>query len=404
MIWQTTNIEEISEVKGGKRLPSGHDFSPDPTNHLYIRARDIGAGKIQCDQPVYISDETYQKIARYTVDEGDIVITIVGANVGDVGYVSDELVGANLTENAAKLVVDRKRYDPVFLKYFLASRSSKERLAFIASGAAQGKLGLYKIKSFSVPEPPLPVQRNVSSVLSAYDDLIENNRRRIALLEEAARLLYREWFVHFRYPGHEHVKIIDGVPEGWAKSCIGDLSSFLARGITPKYDDEAPGLVINQKCIRSSKVNLEPARRQSKRVPEAKLVRPYDVLINSTGTGTLGRVAQNFHDLPNLTVDSHVTIARPREEVLPIWYGLTLTLKQDFIATLGRGATNQTELSKDDVVDIELLVPTDDILQDFEGQASFIIRQINVLSAQSNELSKARDLLLPRLMDGRLEV
>ena len=103
----------------------------------------------------------------------------------------------------------------------------------------------------TVPTPPLNVQERIGETLSAYDDLIENNWRRIRLLEQAARMLYQEWFVHLRFPGHEHVKINNGVPEGWERLTIGEASSLLRRGITPKYDEEAKGLVINQKCIRN---------------------------------------------------------------------------------------------------------------------------------------------------------
>ena len=123
-----------------------------------------------------------------------------------------------------------------------------------------------------IPVPPTPVQLRIASTLRAYDDLIENNRRRIRLLEQSARLLYKEWFVHLRFPGHEHAKIIDGVPEGWEKATVGSGSSFISRGITPKYDDEAPGIVINQKCIRNQRVTMGLARRQSKEVPPNKLV------------------------------------------------------------------------------------------------------------------------------------
>jgi len=159
MSWGEALIKDIALVKGGKRLPFGHDFADSHTDHIYIRARDIGGGKIEIKEPVYLTEATRNILQRYTVEEGDVVVTIVGANVGDVGYVNEELSGANLTENAAKLVVDKSRYDPYFLKLLLATESSKKRLAFIASGAAQGKLGLYKIKSFPVVAPPIDIQR-----------------------------------------------------------------------------------------------------------------------------------------------------------------------------------------------------------------------------------------------------
>ena len=172
--------------------------------------------------------------------------------------------------------------------------------------------------------PPKDVQDEIANILAAYDDLIENNRRRMALLEESARLLYREWFVRLRFPGHEHTRITDGVPEGWGRNTLAELACFLKRGITPAYDDEAEGLVINQKCIRDGRVNLGLARNQSKEVKPERLLQLGDVLVNSTGEGTLGRIAQVKTLLPNCTVDTHVTIVRPKEGVARHYFGLAV--------------------------------------------------------------------------------
>ena len=100
---QTVKIESIATIKGGKRLPKGHELITAPTKHPYIRARDIGNGKIEIQEPVYIADSTFQKIKQYTVKNNDILVTIVGVNIGDVGIVTETLDGANLTENAAKI-------------------------------------------------------------------------------------------------------------------------------------------------------------------------------------------------------------------------------------------------------------------------------------------------------------
>ncbi len=245
-------------------------------------------------------------------------------------------------------------------------------------------------------------QDRIIEILSVYENLIENNRRRIQLLENAARLLYKEWFVYLRFPGHEHVKIKDGVPDGWAKSTIGESVSFLSRGITPKYDDSAPWLIINQKCIRNRMVSLELSRRQSKQVPPTKLVQFGDVLINSTGAGTLGRVAQFLLNTDECTVDSHVTIVRPMDDIPVHYFGLHLTGLESYIATLGRGATNQTELSKDDIAVLEVILPASSPAHLFETTVAPAFRQIRILSEQIEKLSHARDLLLPRLMSGEV--
>jgi type I restriction enzyme S subunit len=247
-------------------------------------------------------------------------------------------------------------------------------------------------------------QRRIGAFLSAYDDLIGNNRRRIQLLEQAAGLLYKEWFVHLRFPGHEHIKIKDGVPEGWERKTLEDVSSFISRGITPQYDDEAPGIVVNQKCIRDQRVTLGLARHQSREVPTNKLVRYGDVLINSTGQGTLGRVAQFLDSIENCTVDSHVTIVRPAKLVPIFLYGQQISSMEDYLAVMGRGATNQTELSRDTIASLPFLYPPKNIamyLELFKGETARLIQN---LIQQNIDLTKARDLLLPRLMNEEVVV
>ena len=266
--------------------------------------------------------------------------------------------------------------------------------------------GLNRENAYSVKSrhPDLPTQERIAAILSAYDNLIENNRRRIALLEQAARLLYREWFVYFRFPGHETAKFVDGLPEGWEWTSISEISNFLSRGIPPKYDVDAQSLVINQKCIRQNQVSLGLARRQSKKVPEAKRILKFDVLVNSTGTGTLGRIAQNFHEREMLTVDSHVTIVRADQRHDPIWFGQAIIERESLVKTLGRGATNQTELSRDDLGKVDIVHPADEIQKAYGLVVGPKLQLINHLVKSNQQLTRARDLLLPRLMDGRIPV
>ncbi len=135
-----------------------------------------------------------------------------------------------------------------------------------------------------------------------------------------------------------------------------------------------------------------------------KLVQKGDVLINSTGEGTLGRVAQVTLDIANCTVDSHVTIARPSDHVGQCYFGMALKMLEGHISALGRGATNQTELSRDSIAELPLLLPTTELVQEYEEQSQSIEAQINVLLTQNTRLRDARDLLLPRLMSGELVV
>ena len=141
---------------------------------------------------------------------GTLCITIA-ANIADTAILGIE---ACFPDSVIGFTADPEKADARFVKY-LFDAVLKIRFRSFTQGAAQDNLSQEKLLSIKFPVPELRVQQRVADIISAYDDLIENNRRRIALLEDAARMLYREWFVRFRFPGHEHVKVIDGIPEGW---------------------------------------------------------------------------------------------------------------------------------------------------------------------------------------------
>ena len=272
-MYATVRICDIAEVKGGKRMPPNASLVTTRTNHPYIRGRDIRDGKISVDELLYVRDEDFEQIRRYTVNNGDVCITIVG-NIGDVGITPPQLHGASLTENAVKLVNLHEDFNPGFITYALLTPDAQSQMKLSAAGAAQAKLGIYKVNEIRITAPPLAIQQRIAGILSTYDDLIENSQRRIKILETMARGLYREWFVHFRFPGHEdHPRAsstLGEIPEGWEVKKLGDISSYINRGITPTYDDEGNSVVINQKCVRDHRLNLEPARKQSKAVSNEK--------------------------------------------------------------------------------------------------------------------------------------
>jgi len=198
--------------------------------------------------------------------------------------------------------------------------------------------------------------------------------------------------------------VVDGLPEGWELKPIADFVTLLSRGITPKYDDLAKGLVINQKCIREGRLNLAPARRQSKEVKQDKLVQLGDILINSTGAGTLGRVAQVRDEIADCTVDTHVTIVRPKSVETMGFLGVALLELAPVFESMGRGATNQLELGRADIGTVQLLTPPNPLQVEFHNIVWPIFEQVNALVNSCNLLAEARDALLPKLMSGQLAV
>ena len=246
------------------------------------------------------------------------------------------------------------------------------------------------------PLPSLDTQRTLGQTLAVCDDLIENNRRRIALLEEAARLLYCEWFVRFRFPGHERVNIIDGLPEGWARQPLVELSEVVM-GQSPKsrfYNKAAHGVPFHQ-GVTDYGFRFVSHRTYSTEV--TKLAEAGDILVSVRAP--VGRV--------NITRDKIVlgrglaAIRSRTEHQSFLFYALKNHFHAEDIIGTGAiyAATNKKELEGQ-----VLIEPSDSVLTDFEKRTRIIDRNIENLTIQNERLAQARDLLLPRLMNGELAV
>jgi len=357
-----------------------------------------------------ISSGDYEKL----VNQGcrpqnlDILIAKDGATAIDTVCIfkgDDEIV---LLSSIAILRPNTKVINPYFLKHYLSAESTKKYIkGCFTSGAAIPRVVLSDFKKCSIKIPNLKKQEKIADILSTYDNFIINNNHRITILEEMAQRLYREWFVHFRFPGHENVEMVDSeigmIPEGWHISDVKSCCSVLRRGISPKYNDNATGIVINQKCIRNFSINLELARKQEKTFPAELQVQSGDVLINSTGVGTLGRVAQMYENVPNCTVDSHITLLRPDSNI-SYYVGSFFREKQASIMDMGVGSTGQTELNRDKIKVLPLLLPDYDTVCLYEEYVGNLMSIKTQLQKKNMILRKTRDHLLPRLISGDIDV
>jgi type I restriction enzyme S subunit len=354
---------------------------------------------------VFVRDEKADQLFANNAYPGDVVFTQRGT-LGQTGVIPTESRFPRylISQSQMKLTVNPAKADARFVFYFFRHPETVQTIKnrALTSGVPHINLGI--LREFEMPLPPLDTQREIVATLSAYDDLIENNRRRMGLLEEAARLLYREWFIRLRFPGHEHTRITNGLPESWERKTLSESTSFLKRGIAPHYDDDADGFAINQKCIRDGRLNLNLVRRQSREFGPERQVQVGDVLVNSTGEGTLGRIAQVKAPVENCTVDTHVTIVRPKPGIPIHYFGMAVMAWEAQFSTMGRGATNQTELSATTIGETEIVMPSNTLLEQFELFAEPIYQQVTNLVTQNDKLRAARDLLLPRLMSGEIAV
>lgn len=384
--FRKAKLGDVVAVKGGKRLPLGHELTKKRTSHPYIRARDIGGGKITFDDPVYVNENTFPLIKNYIVNKNDVCITIVGANVGDIGFVPIHLDGANLTENAVKLFPKNKDFDHRFLKYCLLTDEIKLQMKQLAGGgAAQPKLGLYKINELEIPLPTIENQRLITSVLSAYDDLIENNEKRIKVLEEMAQLLYTEWFVKFKFPGHEKVKMVDSgteygmVPEGWEVKRF-DADIELAYGKALKEENRIPGNVLV--CGSGGIVGTH----------NKKLVAGPGIVVGRKGNaGAVFWVNDDFYP-----IDTAFFV----KTKLNLTFTFYLLKSQNFV--LGDAAV--PGLNREQAYRNQILVPSNNLINEFVKKAEPIRKLIGMINSRNDVASKIRDLLIPQLVTGKREL
>ena len=404
MSWEKVKLGEISFcIQPGPFGSQLHNSDYADEGTPIIMPKDMVDGHIRHTGLIRVPEEHVARLQRHQVCAGNLMV----ARKGDVRkcvYITENENGWLTGSDCLKVALNENVCFPKYIYYQLRSPYIGRWLEQISIGATMPSINTGLLSGIEMYLPSLEIQRRIADILSAYDDLIENNRKQIKLLEEAAQRLYKEWFVDLRFPGHEHTKIVDGVPEGWEKTTVSNISSILRRGISPKYNDQAELMVINQKCIRQTVVTFDEARRQEKLFPEEMNLQDSDTVICSTGAGTLGRVGQIFGDYSDTTFDSHVTLIRAKEGFEKQYLFQSLKARQTYLMGMGKGSTNQLELSRGTIQDLDIHIPSKKVLNQFEQVAQPMHDKISVISKSILQLQTVRDRLLPKLMSGEIEL
>lgn len=406
MSWQIKSIEEITEVVTKGTTPStyGMPFTDDGIN--FIKAEALN-GDVALDRSgfTFIDDETHEKLKRSQLRESDVLITIAGANVGQCGYVRQGDVPANTNQAVGIIRVKPTEANPRYIYYHFKQPSTFAMCQGIGGGqAAQPNINLTVLKGFKVRLPDSQRQDRVVEVIGSYDDLIENNKRRIELLEESARQLYKEWFVRFCFPGHEHVKIIDGVPDGWTEARVSDLGEVIT-GKTPstKSEENYGGdvLFIKTPDMHGNSIVISTEQRLTERGAntQPKKLIPADSIMVSC-IGTIGVTSINAY--PSHT-NQQINSVIPKVEEYRYFAFFALAALKYRMEAMGGGAT-MANVNKAKFSGLPILIPPSKLLESFHESVSTVFSQILTLSMSSAKLAEARDLLLPKLMSGEVAV
>ena len=362
----------------------------------------------------YLTEAKASEFRNCIAIANDIIFTAAGS-IGQVGIIPpdsryEEYVISN---KQLRVRLDTSKVDPSFVYAWLSSPLMVRYLEGMNNGGAVPLLNLGIIRKVPVPFPPIETQYKIATILSFYDDLIENNRRRLALLEEAARMLYREWFVHFRFPGHGHVKIGDRLPEGWSTLLVSSLADVF-RGKSYRSSElvDTDGQpFVNLKCIdRFGGFRISGLKWFYGGHKEHHFVAPGDIVIALTDMTRDAMIVAQAARIPKTVGDNAIysmdlVKAIPRAGIEPEWFYGMLRFSQ-FSAVVREAATGVTvlHLKPKYIENWKAVVPPLALRRLFSEQFSTILRQMDNLELQNANSSRARDLLLPRLMNGEIAV
>lgn len=395
---------DIIDGDRGKAYPKQSDFRG--SGHcLFLSATNVTKSGFDFATGQFVDEQKDAQLRKGKLKRDDVVLTTRGT-LGNVAYYEVRVPFEHLRINSGMVILrcDRSRILPSFLYAFLRSDAFKAQVETMRSGAAQPQLPVRDMKRIELPLPMPWQQERIVEAISPYDDLIENNRRRIALLEEAARMLYREWFVHFRFPGHEHIKIIDGLPEGWQRPASSVVMDILSGGtpktgnaafwdgnigfFTPKDATDTPYVLNTEKTITD----------EGLRACNSKLY-PTDTLF-ITARGTVGKL--NLALTP-MAMNQSCYALRAKAYFGQRYLYVALKAAIEQVRSRATGAVFDAVIVA--TFDrIPFLLPPERLTRSFEQSIDPMFDQIANVIQQNQKLAQARDLLLPRLMNGEIVV
>jgi len=395
-MWQKARLGDVTEMEYGYTASAREDA----VGPKLLRITDIVPDSIDWDSVPYceINDNVYEK---FKLQIGDIVVARTGATAGYAKLIRKNEMDAVFASYLIRIRPIHPDLLPDYLGRLIESKIFKRFVESQKGGSAQPQANAPVLKDFSFSFPEKSIQLKISNILSAYDDLIENNNRRIALLEESMRLLYREWFVRLRFPGHEHVRVIDGLPEGWEKKSIGDIVNE-SRDLVDPNEIEPDTPYVGLEHIPRKSISLTNWGKASDVASSKFRFLQGDILF--------GKIRPYFHKVVFAPLDgicsSDTIVFRA---CYPELFGFALAVisSEDFVNFTSKTSKEGAKMPRANVSEMEkypILFPKIEILWEFNKIVVNLTKQISNLVFTNNKLSEARDLLLPRLMSGEIDV
>lgn len=384
MIWESKTLGEISlSIQTGPFGSQLHQSDYLDEGIPVVMPRDLVNGTISEESIARVSKEHVERLEKHKIQEGDILYSRRG-DVGRCAFASGREIGWLCGTGCLKVRFDKEKVEPKFVFYQLKKAETIGWVVNHAVGSTMLNLNTSILSAVPVDIPKIETQRKIVSILSAYDELIENNQKQIKLLEEAAQRLYREWFVDLRFPGYEDVEIVYGVPEGWRKANLPEIAPI----VTGKKD--ANFGTVNGKYLFFTCAQ-EPIKAPSY---------SFDcnaVILAGNGDFNVKLYRGQFEAYQRTYVFSPYNSKR----LYLLYYAVKESMRQLF-----QGASGSTIkfLTKRMLEEILVFVPDKEVLELFNQNCELFQSKIEALKAQITLAQEARDRLLPKLMSGEIEV
>ena len=394
MKWETVKLSECcSSIADGDHQPPPKAISGVP----FVTISNINtSNQFDFTNTMFVPQEYYDNLdTKRKAVVGDVLYSVVGS----FGIpVLIKKYKPFVFQRHIAILRPNEKVLPAFLYYTMLSKDFYAKADAVALGAAQRTVSLTSLRNIRIELPPVETQNRIVSILSAYDDLIENNQKQIKLLEEAAQRLYKEWFVDLRFPGHEHTAIVDGVPEGWRKTAISELGEYI-NGFAFKPSDWTTNgkPIIKIKEMGSGIVQNTP-RNNGARVPEKYLVKSGDILFSWSAT-----LMVMIWDNEDGWLNQHIFKVIPSSDICREFLFQSISKAIHEFSNLTTGATMK-HIQRNKLDNVFVSVPNKSIMDMFNNFSFPIRERILRLSEQTNLLKQARDRLLPKLMSGEMEV
>ena len=405
MKWPEVILGDVCSKIGSGATPKGGSTVYIEDGTSFIRSQNVYNLRFDYDGLVHITEDAAQKLNGVTIEEQDVLINITGDSVARTCVVPSCVLPARVNQHVAIIRPKPDVLNPLFLNYYLASPYMQAFMLGLAVGKGASRNAMTKdmIAGFKIPCPPIRIQEAIVNKASAYDDLIENNKKQIALLEEAAQRLYKEWFVDLRFPGYEDVQIVDGVPEGWRLGVLSEVASLNVTAIDYDYPYSEIeyvdlGSVNKGHILGKKKYLLQDAPGRARR-----LAKHGDVI--------WGMVRPNLKAYALVQNESSNTVystgfAIITAKSVPFTFMYCATTTEEFVGYLV-GCTNGAAypaVKPSHFQDAKILIPSENVLKAFHQITEPIFCKIGYLDEMNNYLAEVRDRLLPKLMSGEIEL